>query len=62
MFGLSGPTDCEKGWYAIFGIASGCVAVLSILFVKETKYIRTAEALCEYVQTIRLHSSDTNSG
>lgn len=34
-----------RWWYGIFGIVSGGVTVLSILFVKETRYERPLEAL-----------------
>lgn len=36
-----------RWWYGIFGCLSGAIAVLSILFVVETKYERTLEALSE---------------
>lgn len=34
-----------RWWYGVFGCLSGAIAVLSILFVVETKYERTLEAL-----------------
>jgi MFS family permease len=34
-----------RWWYGIFGCVSGAVAVLSIIFVKETRYERSVEAL-----------------
>ncbi|KAH3947047.1 hypothetical protein HBI56_059110 [Parastagonospora nodorum] len=34
-----------RWWYGIFGCLSGAIAVLSIIFVAETKYTRTLEAL-----------------
>jgi MFS family permease len=34
-----------RWWYGIFGCLSGAIAVLSIIFVTETKYVRTLEAL-----------------
>ncbi|KAL2811604.1 major facilitator superfamily domain-containing protein [Aspergillus granulosus] len=34
-----------RWWYGTFGCVSGAVAVLSIIFVKETKYERSVEAL-----------------
>ncbi|KAH7366684.1 major facilitator superfamily domain-containing protein [Pyrenochaeta sp. MPI-SDFR-AT-0127] len=34
-----------RWWYGVFGCLSGAIAVLSILFVVETKYVRTLEAL-----------------
>lgn len=34
-----------RWWYGIFGCLSGAIAVLSIIFVVETKYVRTLEAL-----------------
>ncbi|KOC15069.1 hypothetical protein AFLA70_41g004500 [Aspergillus flavus AF70] len=34
-----------RWWYGIFGCVSGAVALLSIIFVKETKYTRSMEAL-----------------
>lgn len=34
-----------RWWYGVFGCVSGSIAVLSILFVAETKYERTLEAL-----------------
>ncbi|KAE8159189.1 major facilitator superfamily domain-containing protein [Aspergillus tamarii] len=34
-----------RWWYGIFGCVSGAVAVLSIIFVKETKYTRSIAAL-----------------
>ncbi|KAE8824388.1 hypothetical protein PTNB73_03748 [Pyrenophora teres f. teres] len=34
-----------RWWYGVFGCLSGAIAVLSIIFVAETKYVRTLEAL-----------------
>ncbi|ENI01687.1 hypothetical protein COCC4DRAFT_74701 [Bipolaris maydis ATCC 48331] len=34
-----------RWWYGVFGCLSGAIAVLSIIFVAETKYERTLEAL-----------------
>lgn len=34
-----------RWWYGILGCVSGAVALLSIIFVKETKYTRSMEAL-----------------
>ena len=41
----SDPNLGWRWWYGIFGIISGAVSVLSIIFVKETKYERSVEAL-----------------
>jgi MFS family permease len=52
--------DCinliRKGWYGVFGCVSGAIAVLSIIFVVETKYVRTLEALSTL--ELGLHVSD----
>ncbi|KAE8363628.1 hypothetical protein BDV27DRAFT_158645 [Aspergillus caelatus] len=34
-----------RWWYGIFGCVSGAITVLSIIFVKETKYARSMAAL-----------------
>jgi len=34
-----------RWWYGVFGCLSGAIALLSIFFVVETKYVRTLEAL-----------------
>ncbi|GLI76565.1 hypothetical protein PoHVEF18_004838 [Penicillium ochrochloron] len=41
----SNPSLGWRWWYGIFGCVSGAVAVLSIIFVKETQYERPLEAL-----------------
>ncbi|KAL3483011.1 hypothetical protein BJX62DRAFT_231273 [Aspergillus germanicus] len=41
----SDPNLGWRWWYGIFGCVSGAVAVLSIIFVKETRYERSVEAL-----------------
>ena len=41
----SDPNLGWRWWYGIFGIVSGAVSVLSIIFVKETKYDRSLDAL-----------------
>lgn len=38
-------TAYRKWWYGVFGAVNGGITVFSILFVKETKYIRTLAAL-----------------
>ncbi|EDU44724.1 major facilitator superfamily transporter [Pyrenophora tritici-repentis] len=34
-----------RWWYGVFGCVNGAIALLSIIFVVETKYVRTLEAL-----------------
>lgn len=41
----SNPHLGWRWWYGIFGCVSGAIAVLSIIFVKETKYERSIQAL-----------------
>ncbi|OOQ84557.1 MFS transporter [Penicillium brasilianum] len=41
----SNPNLGWRWWYGIFGCVSGAVAVLSVIFVKETMYERPLEAL-----------------
>ncbi|KAL7770990.1 hypothetical protein CFE70_000930 [Pyrenophora teres f. teres 0-1] len=50
IFQLHGISYLASGlgwrwWYGVFGCLSGAIAVLSIIFVAETKYVRTLEAL-----------------